>query len=62
MKIYNITHEGRTYQYWYDRSYRTWFAAEVDAEGNLGESRDDYTKWGILNTIKVGSIPHVNKD
>jgi len=49
MKIYtNI--EG--FEYWYDRSYRCWFAARVDAEGNLGQTVDAYTKPEIVEIIK----------
>lgn len=61
MKIYSITHNGRTYEYWYDRKYRTWYAAEVDEHGNLGESRDDYTKYGIMYAITHGHIPELKR-
>lgn len=31
-------------EYWYDRRTRAWYAASVDANGNLRESVDAYTK------------------
>jgi hypothetical protein len=30
MKIY----KHKSFEYWYDRSYKIWYAAEFDSEGN----------------------------
>lgn len=41
MKIYTKD----DWQYWYDRSYRCWFAARYDLQGNqLGDSIFAYSK------------------
>lgn len=56
MKIYTMAHAGRNYEYWYDRQYRVWYAAEIDNEGNLGESINAYTKGWIVEYIKRGFV------
>ena len=40
------------FEYWYDRAYRCWFAAPVDADGNLGPTVDAYTKRDIVELCK----------
>lgn len=62
MKIYTLAHAGRNYEYWYDRQYRVWYAAEIDAEGNLGESVNAYTKGWVVDYIKRGFVPEIKKN
>jgi len=46
MKIYKLT-DG--IEYWYDNSYKTWYAAKFDAEGNqIGDSINSYQKADII--------------
>ena len=59
MKIYTMAHDGRNYEYWYDRQYRVWYGAEIDKNGNLGESINAYTKGWIVDYIKRGFCPNV---
>jgi len=54
MKIYTDI-EG--FEYWYDRAYRCWFAAPVDADGNLGPTVDAYTKREIVELIRLTDQP-----
>jgi len=54
VKIYTDI-EG--FEYWYDRSCRCWFAARVDAEGNLGPTVDAYTKQEIVEIIRLTDQP-----
>lgn len=61
MKIYTLVHAGRNYEYWYDRQYRVWYAAEIDNEGNLGDSINAYTKGWVVEYIKRGFCPHVKE-
>ena len=60
MKIYTMAHDGRNYEYWYDRQYRVWYAAEIDKDGNLGDSINAYTKGWIVDYIKRGFCKPVN--
>ena len=51
MKIYK---QG-SWQYWYDKAYRCWFAAQFDTDGNqIGDSINAYSKQEILNEIERG--------
>jgi len=48
MKVYKLD----KWQYWYDRSYRCWFGAEFDEDGNqVGEAMDAHTKFEIVKLI-----------
>lgn len=50
MKVYKY----KSYEYWYDRSYKTWFAIKVDAFGNqIGNAIDAYTKQDIVKYIDL---------
>jgi hypothetical protein len=35
-------HKRGDCEYWYDRSYRCWFAGKVDSDGNLVDRVDNY--------------------
>jgi hypothetical protein len=49
MKIYTLG----SWQYWYDRAYRSWYAATFDPVGNqIGPAIFAYTKQEIINLIK----------
>lgn len=41
-------------EFWYDTTYRVWFAAHVDAEGNLGPSIDAATREEIVMLVEGG--------
>lgn len=50
MKIYKL----HAYEYWYDRSYRSWYAIKLDEEGNqVGEALFAYTKEEIISYIEM---------
>jgi hypothetical protein len=53
MKVYTDI-DG--FEYWYDRLYRCWFAARVDADGNLGPTVDAYTKRDIVEFCKEQAV------
>ncbi len=57
MKIHLLQVNGHLYEFWYDRQYQCWFAAEKDSVGNLGESIDSGTKEGIVYAIRNGFVP-----
>ena len=65
MKIYTLqiddAERKASYEYWYDRSTRVWYAAEVDAEGNLGETIHEYTKREIIRSIECGFVPRIKQ-
>lgn len=53
MKVYKY----KSYEYWYDRSYRTWYAIKLDAEGNqIGDAIDAYTKQEIVKYIEMDLV------
>lgn len=57
MKTHFITHKNRQYKYWYDRSYRCWFAVQIlDEEGNESATVDSYFKEEIIKLIKFGYV------
>ena len=52
MKVYKL--KNTQWQYWYDRSYRCWFAAEFDKEGNqLATAIDAYSLDELLDCIRI---------
>jgi hypothetical protein len=59
LKIYKLTVGNRQYEYWYERSHRCWYAAEVDQMGNLGESIQEYRKDQIVRSIQCDFVPRV---
>ena len=61
MKIHSIEANGKSYEYWYDRSAgKVWYAMEVTEDGNFGESINAYTKEEIIREIKGDRVPSVN--
>lgn len=54
MKIHKMTNEQNiSFEYWYDRSVRVWFAIPVDDDGNqIGDTVDSYDKSGLLFSVK----------
>lgn len=60
MKIHNHTANGRSYEFWYDRTAgQVWYAMEVDENGNFGESIDDHNKASIIELINAGCVPTI---
>lgn len=50
MKVYKY----KSYEYWCDRSHRTWYAIRLDSEGNqVGDAIDAYTKQDIVRYIDL---------
>lgn len=50
MKVYKL----KDWEYWYDRSYRTWYAIKLDEDGyQIGDAIDAYTKDEIIQYIKT---------
>lgn len=48
MKVYELAH----WQYWYDRTYKCWYAAEFNTKGDqVSECIDSYTKTEIIDLI-----------
>ena len=61
MKVHTRIVEGETYEYWYDRAYKAWYAAHVDEIGNLGDAINAYHKETIINAIDDGHCPKVSE-
>lgn len=52
MKIHTIRIGDRTFEYWYDRSTRCWWAAEFGDDLNqIGDAQHAYSKDEILQQI-----------
>lgn len=50
MKIYKLN----DFEYWYNRSYHTWYAIRLDAEGNqVGDALFAYSKEQIKLYIEM---------
>lgn len=50
MKVYNYM----DYEYWYDRSYRTWYAIKLDSNGfQVGEALFAFSKREIVKYIEL---------
>lgn len=62
MNIYTRYADGSKHEYWYDRSYRTWYAARVNEEtGDLYDTIDSYRKVDIETAIDNGHCPKLNE-
>lgn len=61
MKIYTRIADGSKHEYWYDRSYRAWYAARIDENDDLGEAINDYTREGIERAIDEGHCPKISE-
>lgn len=44
-------------EFWYNPNTRAWYAATVDAGGNLGESVNAYTRQEVLWLVGHGFLP-----
>ena len=56
MKIHTKTVGNTLWEYYYDRSYRVWWAYQVDSDGERvsDESLNAYSKQDILDLIGEG--------
>ena len=61
MKIYTYEQEGHMYEVWYHRPEQCWYAAEIDKDGNMGESITAYKKDWVIDYIKRGHCPSVKR-
>jgi len=43
-------------EYWYDTKYRVWYAARLDAQGNLGPAIDCYSKADVIDQINRNMV------